>query len=330
MLIVPPVAGSVGVIDQICLELRERGFTVISYSRPRFDTPYYGETGKKQGSSPAAVYRLLRIYRRGVKSLPVNVEGRALEAERLKDIQFLLSYIQGDRRGDSAFSGIAGGPVFIAGYGAGGGAVIRAAASPDFTRANPGVRGIIALEAPVFSAFTGEAPPVPLAAAGGSWFRARWAGVTRWFSRLRPQKITGLGEIPRPEVPALYLVSGKALVPRHRDGRYAAVFKTLQGSREPAVLAAIPGAGPLDYSDIPEKFPLYRVFFPGTSQKPGKTRDFTRETAALMANFAALCLDTPPDALPAAIPRRENLAQDLHLETGGVWNFRNPWDILEP
>jgi hypothetical protein len=327
MLIVPPVAGSVAVIDQVCLELRDRGFTVVSYSRPHFDTSPYGENGKKWGESLAVVYRIFRIHTRGFKSLPVNASGRALEAERIKDINFLLSYFKRDLRNDSAFSGVDTSRIFIAGYGTGGGALIQAAGSPEFTRTNPGVKGIIAIESPVFSAFTGETPPLPQAAGGDdSRLRALWTGITQWFSRPPPPKITGLGVIPRPEVPVLYMVSDKALVPRHRDGRYAAVFRALQGSREPAVLAVIPGAGPLDYSDIPKKFPFYRVLFPAEKQSLWETRNFTRETAGLMTNFAALFLDDPPDV---PLIRRENLAKDIHLETGGAWNFRNPWDILE-
>jgi dienelactone hydrolase len=342
MLIVPPIAGSVAVTDQVCRELRDRGFTVISYSRLRFDTPQYGEDGKKKGTSLAAVYRLFRIHTQGFKSLPVNTDGRTLEAERIKDVNFLLTYIQEGSRKDSAFSGIDTGHIFIAGYGAGGGALIRAAGSPGFIRAYPGVKAIISIEGPVFSAFVGEPPPASQAAGGdGSWVRALWAGITRWFSRWRVQKITGVGEIPRPQVPALYMVSDKALVPRHRDGRYAAVFRALEGSREPAVLAAIPGAGPLDYSDIPEKFPIYRILFPGRKQRLWETRNFTRETAGLITNFAALFLDdspaVPSRVLPGVVPqvvpqvilRRENLAKDIYLEAGGVWNFRNPGDILE-
>ena len=330
MLIVPPITGSVAVTDQVCRELRDRGFMVISYSRLRFDTPQYGEDGKRQGISLAAIYRLFRIHTRGFKSLPVNTDGRALEAERIKDINFLLAYIQEGSRKDSAFSGIDTGHIFIAGYGIGGGALIQAAGSPGFIRTYPGLKAIISIEAPVFSAFMGEPPRVSQAAEGSdSWFRAQWAGITRWFSRLRSQKITGVGEIPRPKIPVLYMVSDKALVPRHRDGRYAAVFRALEGSQEPAVLAAIPGAGPLDYSDIPEKFPFYRVLFPGKKQRPWKTRNFTRETAGLMTNFAALFLDDSPAVPSGVLPRRENLAKDIYLEAGGAWNFRNPWDILE-
>jgi hypothetical protein len=306
---------------------------VITYARKNLDVPPPGKESKPPGLSPAALYRAFRMYTRGLKSLAVNAQARALEAERMGDVIFLLSYIRQEHPGDPVFSGIPTGAVFIAGYGIGGGALVRLAGSPGFTQTNPGVKGIIAIESPVFSAFTGEDPPPPQAAGGDeSRLRSLWTGITRWFSRWKRQKITGLGVIPRPEVPALYMVSDRALTPRHREDRYAAIFTLLLGSRAPAVLAAIPGAGPLDYSDIPQKFPLYRLFFPGKRFTLGESRDFIRETAGLITNFAALfednLKDNPKDYLPAI--RRENLSKDIYLESGGAWNFLYSRDILEP
>jgi hypothetical protein len=323
MLIVPPLAGSAAAVDQVCLELRERGFTVISYSRKNFDSPPLEEDGKQRGISAAVLYRMFRIHTRGLKSLALNTAGRALEEERLREVIFLLSRLRQERPGDPAFSGISGKPVFIAGYGIGGGALVRLAGSPEFTRSNPEVQAIIAIESPFFSGFIGEDPPPPAPAGEESRLRSLWTGITRWVLHWRPQKIAGLGVISCPEVPVLYVVSDKALAPRHRDGRYAAVFRLLQGSREPALLAALPGAGPLDYSDIPAKFPLYRLFFPGKRYTLGKSRNFPGETAALMTNFAALFADTPQ-----AIGR-EKLTGGIYLESGGAWNFRNPQDILD-
>ncbi|MFP3090797.1 hypothetical protein LQZ21_10785 [Treponema sp. TIM-1] len=319
MLLVPPVAGSVSVIDRICQELWERGFMVISYSRLRVD-----QSGEGGGISIPAVYRLFRMHTWGVSSVPANAAGRALEAEQIKEIRFLLSYIQAGHRGDSAFAGLDTGNIFIAGYGTGGGALTQLAASPGFNRTNPGVKGIIAIEGPIFSAFTGEEPPPPAAGEDGFRLRSFLAGIVRWFSRWKPLKITGLGVIPRPEVPALYLVSDKVRDPRYREGRYAAIVRVLQGSREPAALAAIPGAGILDYSDIPDKFPFYRVLFPGQNLSLLKRRNFVKETAALVTNFAVLFLENSP-----VVPRRENLEKDIELETGGAWNFHNPRGILE-
>jgi hypothetical protein len=328
MLLVPPIAGSVFVIDQICQALGERGFTVISYSRPKFDSPYLGEDGGKHGVSIVPVYRLFRIHTRGLESLPDNTAGRVLEEERIRDVRFLLSYIQQDHRRDAVFSGVDTNNVFIAGYGIGGGALIQLTASPGFNRANPGVKGIIAIESPVFSAFVGDLPPQAPAVGDDSWFRSLGAKIAGWFSQWKPLKITELGTIPCPEVPALYMVSDKALDPPHRDGRYAAVFGALYRTKKPAILSAIPGAGPLDYSDIPEKFPLYRILFPGSGQALGKTRNFIEETAALMTNFAILFSDASPESSPIPL-RREKLEQDIYLEANGAWNFHNPRSILD-
>jgi hypothetical protein len=123
------------------------------------------------------------------------------------------------------------------------------------------------------------------------------------------------------------MVSDKALEPRHKDGRYAAVFRALYDAGKPAVLIAIPGAGPMDYADIPEKYPLYRVLFPGTRQAPWKTRNFIEEPAALMTNVAALCFDTP-ESSPIPL-RQEKVEQGIHMEANRAWNFRNPRSILE-
>jgi hypothetical protein len=332
MLLVPPMAGSVFITDRVCQELQERGFAVISYSRQDFDAPWLGEDGRKSGGAITHLHRLFRIHTRGFKSVPVNTAGRALEEERIQDITFLLSYIQQEYRRDEVFSGIDTRAIFIAGYGIGGGALIQLTASPGFNRANPGVKGIIAVESPVFSAFVGEAPPLPPAADDDDESRfPLWTNVTRsvssWFSRWKPLKISGVGTVPRPEVPALYMVSDKVRDPRRRDGRYAALFQTLHNTGKPALLAAIPGAGPLDYSDVPEKFPLYRVLFPGTGQSVWRTRNYIEKTATLMTNFAALFYDQPLDG--SFVPlRREKLEQDLYLEAGGAWNFRDSQAIL--
>ncbi|MDR2069763.1 MAG: hypothetical protein LBP71_07830 [Spirochaetaceae bacterium] len=320
MLLIPP-AGLVSVTDRVCLELRERGFAVISYSRLDGGASQSGKI-RQFGASIAAMYRLFRIHTGGFTSLPLNTAGRALEAERLKEIRFLLSYIQADHRGDTVFAGIDTAALFIAGYGIGGGALVQLAGSPGFNQANPGVKGIIAIESPIFSAFTGGEPP-PAPAGDGSWFPSLLNGIARWFSRREPLDTGDLGAIPRPEVPALYLVSDRILDPPGREGRYAAITGALRGAREPAALAAVGGAGVLDYSDIPEKFPVYRVLFPGREPRLGEKERFVKETAALMTNFAVLFLENAP-----ALPRRENLEGDIYLETGGAWNSLNPRGIL--
>jgi hypothetical protein len=222
--------------------------------------------------------------------------------------------------------------IFLAGYGAGGGALTALASSPNFAAENPGVRGIISVEGPIFSAFLEEAPLSTLPPEK-PWYRGAPARIAGWLSRLRPKKIAGPGPGLVPGLPLLCIVSGRVLEDRHRNGRYAALFTMLRAAREPLVLAAVSGAGPLDYSDLPEKHPVYRRFFPGGPGDIWKNRDFPGGTASLMANFAALFQeglragDPPPETGLRRI-RRTPLGKGIYLESGGGWIFHKPQDIL--
>jgi hypothetical protein len=333
MLLIPPRGGSIITVDRVCRELGDRGFTVISYSRTG---PVAGKA--REGMSLAEVYGLWSIHRRGHRSAAANAQGRALEAESLEDTGFLLSRIRDSQGRDPALAAALAGVdlrnIFLAGYGAGGGALIALASSPNFAAENPGVRGIISVEGPVFSAFREEAPPPPLPPRG--ILRDIPARIAGWFSRFRAKKIAGPGPGLVPGLPLLCIVSDRAFEDRHRKGRYAALFAMLRAAREPVALAAVPGAGPLDYSEIPEKHPIYRRFFPGGSGDIWKDRDFPGGTASLMANFAALFQEgragdpagpEAPETGPRGI-RRTALEAGIYLESGGGWIFHKPQDIL--
>jgi hypothetical protein len=356
MVLIPPRAGSLMTVDRVCRELWDRGFTVISYSRGM------------GGMTPPEVYGMWSIHRRGHLSAAANARGRALETERREEARFLLSLLRGGPGRDPALAlepaialepALAGADfrnIFLAGYGAGGGALMALASSPGFRAENPGVRGIISVEGPLFSAFQEEAiPPPPLP--GEPWYRGIPARAGYRISRLMPKKMAGPGPALVSGLPLLCIVSDRALEERPRNGRYAVLFAAIRAAREPAVLAAVSGAGPLDYSDLPETHPLYRRFFPGGPGGIWKNRDFAGGTASLMANFATLFLESPRAGVPAAgevpgdageVPgdpgpappetgpaprrggglRRTPLGEGVSLEHGGVWNFYKPEDIL--
>lgn len=329
MVLIPPKSGSLMTVDRVCRELRDRGFTVISYSRSS------GTARGDRGLTPPEVYGFWSIHRRGHRSAAANARGRALETERREDLGFLLSRLR-DLGRDPALAGVDPRNIFLAGYGAGGGALAALAASPRFKAENPGVRGIISVEGSIFSAFLEEPPPAPPDLSDKPWYRRLLPRIAYRLSRLRPKKMAGPGPGLAAGLPLLCIVSDRALEDRHREGRYAALFAALRSSQAPAVLAAVRGAGPLDYSDLPEKHPLYRFLFPGGPGGSWKNRDFPGGTASLMANFAALFLaaEVPPgEAPPEGAPRRESLPRrtpvaGVSLESGGVWIFHKPEDIL--
>ena len=91
--LVPPEAGSVSSVDLVCAGLRDRGFTVITYSRRGLDTPLLDENGKKYPVSLAKLRAYWRIFRQGTALKKVNENGKNLEAERRSDIEYLLPRI---------------------------------------------------------------------------------------------------------------------------------------------------------------------------------------------------------------------------------------------
>jgi dienelactone hydrolase len=335
MLLIPPVAGSVMLIDGICRALAERGFTVMTYSRRGFDSPAVDGTGKRRGISPVKNFRLLRAITRGRKSAAANAIGRMLEEERGKDIEFLLSSIR--KNGmvrDLILSDTDLEYIFLTGYGAGGAALTVLSGSPEFVKNNPAVKGIIAVEGPLLSALQGVPRKTTPAAGDSKRIRLLWTDLTNRIAGLGPQKITGMADLPRPEIPILFILSGGILNSRYRDERYGTILGSFRTAPAPALLAAVPGAGPADYSDGPEKYPFLRVFFHGHGEPVWQNREFIPGTASLMANFAA-ALPAPADGEPwggsprrIMPPRRTRLKGDLYVEANGAWNSPDTGYIL--
>ncbi|MDR1374502.1 MAG: hypothetical protein LBJ24_05985 [Treponema sp.] len=321
MVLVPPVWGSVMMIDGVCRALAGRGLTALTYSRRGFDSPAV-ENQRRFGLSPVKNAAVLRALALGTSSGPANAAGRDLEEERGRDIQFLLSYIAGYKL--PALEGTDLNCIFITGYGAGGAALISLSASRDFIAQNPALKGIIAVESPVLLALEGEKPKTAAVEKTG-WFSSVKAELGAWLAGLRAQKISGASAVPGPKLPVLFILSDRIQQSRYRDGRYQTVLRAFHGAEKPAVLAAVPGAGPADYSDGPEKYPVYSFLFPGKEKDLWENKDFAAGTAALAANFASLVLEREAQNTFPAVSRpaveRSGLSGEIYIETGGAWNL---------
>jgi hypothetical protein len=316
MLVLPPVMGSVMMTDGLCEALAERGFTVISYSRRGLDAPAFGDRVYPAPVQDRAA--LLEAFALGTRSAGAASKGKALETARKEDIRFLLSAIE---EGELHNRMPPADCLFITGYGAGGAALIGLSADPQFTAAHPLLRGIIPVESPILSALEGEAPS-PGAGEEEHWIGALWHTLKNGITGLRESKTIRISGLPRPALPAFFLVSDRVQNSRDRDGRYATILRAFHGAKRPSILAAVPGAGPLDYSDSPEKYPCYRVLFPGIRQSIWKNGDFAGNSASLMTNFAALVLTAEGGAESArSLSRRLVPGGDLYLESGGTWNL---------
>jgi hypothetical protein len=317
VMLAPPAALSLPAVDRLCAALSRRGFAVLAYSRWGVDAPAIQSDGKKRLLSPTRSLGLLWAMLQGTRWASANVIGRSLEEERKQDLAFLLSSL---RIREGALAGIlaAGNAdrnrVFIAGYGAGGAAAAILASEEGFATRNPAALGIIGLESPILSAL-GQVTARGPAAIRGKSALSFLAGLGETITEWAPKRVRGVDQAPRPEVPVLFILSDRALSHAwRRQQRYESILETYRRAANPAALVMVPGAGPLDYSDVPEKYPLLSRLFPGDS-KPLWTREtYALGTASLIANFCAALLDD------GAVPRTP-LDRAIHVEVNGAWNF---------
>jgi hypothetical protein len=316
LVLIPPAEGSLRAVDRLCVELSLRGFTVLAYSRKGIDAPAIRDDGAKRILSPARHIRLLRAIFQGTRWAGANRLGRALEEERRLDLAFLLSSLQNRGGiGNLLDEGTDRDLVFVAGFGAGGAAAITLASEAGFAGRNPAVRGIVGLESPVLSALKLE-PPQTLAISKAETGRLQLivADLRVRLANLAPRKLTGVDSPPLPEVPALYVLSDRALQTRHRERRYQSVLESFRRGTSPAALAMAPGAGPLDYSDVPEKYPLLSLLFPGSAAPIWGREDYLPGIAALIANFCSAAAKTAPI-------RRAPLGGNVSVDTNRAWNL---------
>jgi hypothetical protein len=319
LLLVPPAAGSVTMTDRLCDTLRQGGFTVMTYSRRGLDLPAVTSEGKRIGLPWGKLYGLFQTFSRGMLMEKANARGRKLEEERARDIVFLLAQIRANRNlREFSLAGADPDCLFLAGYGEGGAALLLLAGSPGFAAQYPAVRGILAVESPVLSILHGEERKTVPPREDAGWFRSLWAGLSGWAANTGPKKITAMSAAPGPEVPLFLLLSDRVIDPQYRNTRYKTILGVFGNSRAQAVLTAVHGAGPLDYSDIPGKFPLMSALFPGKGKTARDFNQLNRMTAALMINFASPLLEAEPGiAIPRAVPPDTPLEGNIHKEAGG-------------
>jgi hypothetical protein len=334
--LVPPEIGSSASVEFICTELENKGYTVVTYSRKDFDFMFIDENGKKHLSLPAKIPGYLYAFARGTRLASANDRGRAMEAARQADIEYLLPHIF-TLAGETNQNELP--PFLLVGYGAGGSALAYLNANGGFTSggfaSNKNVAGIVAVESRLWSSYQTESPAAPKDSSVRKLTYRILLDIVDRLTNLLPRTLKRKESLPSANLPVLYLVSGRALnYPLldygNRNNPYQAIFDTLRSASGPRAMAAIEGAGPLDYQDFPVTHPIYSFSL------PGKKDAFTciSDTAAIISNFASLLFEQSVQAQaeqadienddfrqPATvIPPRSPISGSLYVESKGM-----PW-----
>jgi dienelactone hydrolase len=279
LLVAPPVLGSVPAVDLLCGALAGAGFRVFAWSRRGFDVPSVNPAGKKRFPPLKQQFAVYRAALAGHAYAGANLAARALEEGRRRDAETLLGYLAGE---------FPDAPVFALGFGAGGAALLALSGDPERF---PALRGIIAVESPPRSALLAEAYVPPEPREGASWLRSVWEGFRNALRSLRPRRITGMEALPQLRLPVCLILSGRVRDPAYRDTRYAALIRGFHAAGAPSVLLSLRGAGILDYSDIPGKYPLACLPFRGGAFPAPQSASLIPQTTALIRRFVSALME---------------------------------------
>ena len=307
--LVPPEIGSAASVDLVCRELLENGFTVVTYSREGRNASRRGTVALKDTASPFAMLRRWRIYRRAAELHTANEAGKALEAERRLDIEYLLPLLPAllDKFGEVS-------PLLLAGYSAGGSALAYMAGESRLGSLYNNALGVVAIESRLWSSYLEEERSASEIPEGGGRIRhLRYTAENR-LQDMKPRRVIREGTLPASGLPVLYLVSGRALDTDKGQQPYQAVFDTLRQSSGPVALAAVESAGPLDYQDYPLTRPVYSFLLPG-KKGAEKSESPVSDTAAIIGNFAVFLLEQAREA--EAEKFRAMVSSETALEFAG-------------
>jgi hypothetical protein len=302
---VPSELGSADSVDMVCTELQKKNFTVVTYYSK--DEKY--DFLRDRFDFLVKPLSLLRTFGRGTNSAEANAQGKALEAERRAEIEFLLPQ----------FPALLGyphdnpPPVLLAGHGEGGSVLAYLAGEDDFISRYNNVIGVVAIESRLWASYHPESRDIIKVPAGEGVILRQWANIVRALNGLWPQKVIRTGPLPETGLPVLHLFSGRALDIPKGEKPNQAIFDSMRSSSGPIVLAAIEGAGPLDYQDFPFTHPIYSFLLPGLKNAE-KSENPISDTAAIIGNFASMLLDHEEyNILP-----RHPISGKLYLESKGL------------
>ena len=319
--LVPPEIGSSDSVKMVCSELMNKGYSVVTYSRKDFDFPFVDENGKKHFSLLAKMPGYLYASLMGTRLTSANSRGKAMEAERQADIEFLLPFILMGLPGEP---GNELPPILFVGYGAGGSALAYLNAKGEFP--NDGILlGIIAVESRLWSSYQTESPAASRDSSARGFTSRKLLDIVDRLMGLLSKTLKRTESLPSANLPVLYLVSGMALnypllYYGNEKNPYQAIFDTLYSAPGPIAMAAIEDAGPLDYQDFPLTHPIYSFELPWLKD----TSNSISDTASIIGNFTALLIEqssvqTEPendDTLQPvmSIPPRSPISGRLYVE----------------
>lgn len=288
VIVVPPLLGSVSIVDGICAKLGERGVRLVSFSRENLDIPARGRLREnKEIKARYPKIAILKKYLISMNSAWKNKSAleaaRFFEQERMRDIEFILPLAA--RQFNSR-------NIYIAAYNEGASAAIILSAREDFIASHPELKGVIAIEGRMWTDYTIEEGEDAGAASRENLITQliKRMNIKNFFYRNKKPAPAAPKTITPPRLPLLLLNADRISNKKTgwwtaAQGPYAAI-EVLIDSRGGSIQSqTIAGAGADDYSDVPEKYPVISFFTRSASKRAAGNKNKGAAAINLIYNF---------------------------------------------
>jgi hypothetical protein len=292
ILVAPSPLGSVFIVDRICDSLSSRGFTVLAFSRSGLDLP---SNVANAGAARDTVltynkykfpqFNVIKQYLANIFRIGrIGGDARFFEAERKHDIEFLLPLIS------SRYNS----KVFILSYDTAASAALLLSGNNDFIKANPALTGIIAVEPRLHSSYSSASAAEAVSEASESASQSKFPGAN-FFSRIwqsagsivRKYDAPERAEIDPPLVPIFLVNSDRINQEIYAEREYSAPLAFFNNNKSMVRSGYIDGAGPFDYSDVPELYPLFSFLSQGVAARTMSAEECVNASVKLFTDFMA-------------------------------------------
>lgn len=266
LLVVPPVIGSAAIVDTLCDTLAAEGGMVMSFSRKDFDIPAISEDSRTDFPSGTLIKKSISSLLSGTKREKANRNGRFFEAERLKDIEFIIPF---------AIKNYMPSSVRIAGWGAGGAALVLL--NDEFINQYD-IESAVIIESPFYSFF--EAPKsdsLNEEPHKGGVITQTLDKVDSWLKEHSDKKVEPMPNMPLAAVPISIITSD--LINSKESYR---ALKSFVNQNKNIIFTPVRGAGQTDFCDAPLKYPFITALVHGKAERVWQPENSVHETARLI------------------------------------------------
>jgi hypothetical protein len=232
LLVVPPVLGSVGLVDSFSDEIAKYGINVVSFSRKGVDIRSEDENKKAYFPPIIVIKDYIYGYIAGKKDIGANAAARFFEDERKKDIKFILKMIKEEFNANN---------ISILAYNEGASAIILLLQNDDFINDNPNLKSVVAVDADLLSNYKQQILPAAAEDTSSNFIIKEMMLVKNKFFPKKETSVLIFNNVVAPKIPVL-------LIDRNFQNEVL-----LSLAKYDTVTSII---GSDYYSDMPEKYPI--------------------------------------------------------------------------